>query len=315
MSSSVINNIQSLITQLQKDISLLLSSKITLKSAKRTLSSRDLVKKSNASRAIKTKAIESKRIFNYVALIESLICSLHNDLEPIDIDTKQCDLIAEIEAIEAIEAMHTKAHTQQQQSNETHAYIRVSTKSQLYDSQESDIKKAYPCAKITKETLSGVIRASKRDGLSRLIDKLRKGDLLIVWWIDRLGRDYHDTESTIRTLLEKGVIIKTINQSMTFMYTNDDLQDMTTNIQLTMVAAMAAAERCSRLASAEAGRRALRENPVAWSDKFKGRKADDVRCARILELSKTGLSVRRIAKELNCNVSTVQRAITKNKNR
>ena len=178
MPSDVINTIQSLITQLQKDISLLLSSKITLKLAKRTLSSRDLVTKSNSSKAIKTKAIESKRIFNYVALIESLICSLHNDLEPIDIDTKQCDLIAEIEAIEA---MHTKAHTQQQQSNETHAYIRVSTKSQLYDSQESDIKKAYPDAKITKETLSGVIRASKRDGLSRLIDKLRKGDLLVVW--------------------------------------------------------------------------------------------------------------------------------------
>lgn len=209
------------------------------------------------------------------------------------------------------------AHTLQ--NSEIHAYIRVSTKSQVYDSQENDIKAAYPHALVTSETISGTIAATERDGLSRLMDKLRKGDTLVVWWIDRLGRDYHDTETTIRTLLNRGVVIKTINQGMTFTYTGNDLQDMTTNIQLTMIAAMAAAERKNRLASAEAGRKALKDkaseqnDPTLWTDKFKGRKADDVRYTRIIELSSMGRSVREIASELKCNPSTVQRAVTKHR--
>ena len=42
--------------------------------------------------------------------------------------------------------------------------------------------------------------------LNRLIDKLRKDDVLVVWWIDRLGRDYHDSETTIRDLLNREAI-------------------------------------------------------------------------------------------------------------
>ncbi len=82
--------------------------------------------------------------------------------------------------------------------------------------------------------------------------------MLVVWWIDRLGRDYHDSETTIRELLKRGVTIKTINQNMTFAYSGNDMQDMTNNIQLTMITAMAAAERKNRLASAEAGRQAIK---------------------------------------------------------
>ncbi|WP_243975091.1 recombinase family protein [Vibrio natriegens] len=97
------------------------------------------------------------------------------------------------------------------------AYLRVSTKDQHIDSQVVDIKSKYPNAEIMPEKhgTSGTIPAIDRPVLSRLLDAtlgLRKGDTLIVWWVDRIGRDYEDAESVIRQLLSRGVIIKTLNQ-------------------------------------------------------------------------------------------------------
>ncbi len=60
---------------------------------------------------------------------------------------------------------------------------------------------------------------------------------------------------------------------MTFAYSGNDMQDMTTNIQLTMITAMAAAERKTK----------------------------------IIELLEQGLSVREVAMKVGCNPSTVQR--------
>lgn len=199
------------------------------------------------------------------------------------------------------------------QSNDSNsmvfAYVRVSTKEQNVDSQLSDISKLYPDAEITTEKVSGTVPAKERSGLSVLLGKLRKGDTLVVWWVDRLGRDYRDAESTIRELLDRGVCIKTINQGLTFSYSSkdDDMQNMVTDIQITMLTAMAAAERKNRLASAEAGRQALKANPAKWAEKFQGRKANTKQHQRIIELLLEGKSIRGVAQELGCNASTVQR--------
>ncbi|MFW1122531.1 recombinase family protein [Vibrio parahaemolyticus] len=199
------------------------------------------------------------------------------------------------------------------QSNDSNsmvfAYVRVSTKEQNVDSQLSDISKLYPDAEITTEKVSGTVPARERAGLSVLLGKLRKGDTLVVWWVDRLGRDYRDAESTIRELLDRGVCIKTINQGLTFSYSSkdDDMQNMVTDIQITMLTAMAAAERKNRLASAEAGRQTLKANPAKWAEKFQGRKANTKQHQRIIELLLEGKSIRGVAQELGCNASTVQR--------
>ena len=95
---------------------------------------------------------------------------------------------------------------------------------------------------------------------------------------------------------------------MVFAYTGNDMQDMPTNIQLTMITAMAAAERKNRLASAEAGRQALKQDPKKWAEKFSGRKRDEERTQKIIELLDSGISVRKVAEELGVNPSTVQRA-------
>lgn len=188
------------------------------------------------------------------------------------------------------------------------AYTRVSTQTQTDHSQETDILQSFPNIEIHRDICSGTIPANDRPQLSRLLDKLRKGDTLVVWWIDRLGRDYQDSENVIRNLLSAGISIRTINQNLMFEYTGDDIRDMTTNIQITMITAMAAAERKNRLASADAGRQAIKRNPELWAEKFSGRKRDETRTAKILELLASGMSIRKVAAEIGCNPSTVQRA-------
>lgn len=195
------------------------------------------------------------------------------------------------------------------------AYLRVSTKDQHLASQEIDIKKQYPNAEIMPEIhgTSGTVPAVEREVLSRLIDPvlgLRKGDTLIVWWVDRIGRDYEDAEGVMRDLLNRGVTIRTLNQARTFVYTGDTMADMITNVQITMITAMAAAERETRLASAEAGRRALRESG-GWSQAFQGRRANTGKMKgkheQILALLAAGHSIRETARKVGVSLSTVQR--------
>lgn len=195
------------------------------------------------------------------------------------------------------------------------AYLRVSTKDQQIVSQEFDIKKQFPNAQIMAEEhgTSGTVPAAERAVLSRLIDPilgLRKGDILIVWWVDRIGRDYEDAESVMRALLNRGVTIKTLNQSLTFTYTGDTMTDMITNVQITMITAMAAAERETRLASAEAGRRALRESGK-WDEAFQGRRANSGKMKgkheEILALLNSDHSIRGTASLAGVSTSTVQR--------
>jgi DNA invertase Pin-like site-specific DNA recombinase len=64
-------------------------------------------------------------------------------------------------------------------------YVRVS-KEEQHEQLQVDALKKYGCDKIYEEKVSG---ASKlRPEFERLKEMLRKGDELVVWDIDRLGR-------------------------------------------------------------------------------------------------------------------------------
>lgn len=200
-------------------------------------------------------------------------------------------------------------------ANMIFAYTRVSTNGQTTDSQVVELKQAFPDLEeeniIQDVGVSGTVPASQREGFKSLSTRLRKGDVLAVWWIDRLGRDYHDIKATISKLLTRGVIIKTVNAGMTFQYTGNDMTDMMTDTMLNMLGGFASAERKNRLASADAGRKALLDTDgtkgKAWGEKFAGRKADDQLHAAIIEELDAGMSIRATASKLGCNPSTVQR--------
>jgi putative DNA-invertase from lambdoid prophage Rac len=45
---------------------------------------------------------------------------------------------------------------------------------------------------------------------------LRAGDVLVVRWLDRLGRNYDDVRDTVQALMRKGVIVPTVINNFTF---------------------------------------------------------------------------------------------------
>src|ERR1700737_3435697 len=68
-------------------------------------------------------------------------------------------------------------------------YARVSTEEQETAAQGSALKSA-GCEKIFREKASG--GRWDRPELHRLLDQLRKGDILVVWRLDRLSRSLRD---------------------------------------------------------------------------------------------------------------------------
>ncbi len=93
----------------------------------------------------------------------------------------------------------------------TFGYGRVSTADQTTDNQRQELAaKGYsiePYRWFT-DTISGKVPAKERPQFARMLDKLEKGDLLVVAKLDRLGRDMIDVMQTLRDLTERGIRVK-----------------------------------------------------------------------------------------------------------
>jgi len=92
-------------------------------------------------------------------------------------------------------------------------YARVSTKEQLLDLQIDALKKA-GCKpeNIYQEKISGA--KSDRPKLNEIIEKLRSGDELIVWKLDRLGRSIRDLIKLLTIIQEKGAGFHSLQDSI-----------------------------------------------------------------------------------------------------
>ena len=90
----------------------------------------------------------------------------------------------------------------------TFAYARVSTFDQTPENQIREIEAAgftIEPHRIVTETISGSMAIAQREEFSRLLDKMEKGDVLIVTKLDRLGRDAIDVSTTVAKLEEMGI--------------------------------------------------------------------------------------------------------------
>lgn len=81
-------------------------------------------------------------------------------------------------------------------------YARVSTDDQNLELQINALKKA-GCHKIFEEKKSGA--TFKRRQLELLYKYLRPGDTMIVWKLDRLGRDSIELQRFVSKIVEEGV--------------------------------------------------------------------------------------------------------------
>src|ERR671915_74190 len=80
-------------------------------------------------------------------------------------------------------------------------YARVSTHDQHLDLQEDALKRA-GCEKVFVDRVSGTV--AERLGLAKVKELLRKGDTLIVWRLDRLGRSLKDLIEWVTYLAQEG---------------------------------------------------------------------------------------------------------------
>ena len=88
-------------------------------------------------------------------------------------------------------------------------YARVSTFEQNLDSQLDDLKKlGCDINNIYIDKISGA--KSERPGLDQCLENLKKGDTLIVWRLDRLGRSMPHLILLIEELRKKEISFKSI---------------------------------------------------------------------------------------------------------
>lgn len=86
------------------------------------------------------------------------------------------------------------------------AYFRVSTSDQSIEAQRSALGGTFD-KEFCDEGISGSIPEADRAGFAELLKFVREGDTVFVYAVDRLGRDALDVQSTVRTLLSKGVSV------------------------------------------------------------------------------------------------------------
>lgn len=86
------------------------------------------------------------------------------------------------------------------------AYYRVSTRDQSIEAQRAALGGGFE-REFSDEGVSGSTLATKRPGFAQLLSYIRDGDELCVYAIDRLGRDALDVQATVRSLLDRGVVV------------------------------------------------------------------------------------------------------------
>lgn len=97
-----------------------------------------------------------------------------------------------------------------------YGYTRTSTK----DKQDDDLQRralndaGVDGNHIYSDQISGSKTTSSRSGWSSLDDRLEDGDELIVWRIDRIGRSMIDVITTVTTLTERGIAVRSLTDGI-----------------------------------------------------------------------------------------------------
>ncbi|MDH2020458.1 recombinase family protein [Acinetobacter ursingii] len=90
-------------------------------------------------------------------------------------------------------------------------YARVSTHDQNLDSQLDALQKA-DCEQIFQEKITG--KSKDRPELLSCLKALRKGDVLIVWKLDRLARSLKDLVEIITDLNQREIGFKSLTEAI-----------------------------------------------------------------------------------------------------
>jgi DNA invertase Pin-like site-specific DNA recombinase len=90
-------------------------------------------------------------------------------------------------------------------------YARVSTTDQTLEPQTDALSEA-GCEKIFTDVASGA--RTQRPGLDKAISFCRKGDIIVVWKLDRMGRSMSHLIETVQRLEKKGVGFQALTEKI-----------------------------------------------------------------------------------------------------
>ncbi|EMX8887047.1 recombinase family protein [Staphylococcus aureus] len=179
-------------------------------------------------------------------------------------------------------------------------YARVSTGLQNLDLQEDRLNQ-YGCEKIFSDHMSG--SKSKRPGLDKAIEFARSGDKIVVWRLDRLGRNMEDLITLVNELNNRGVSFHSLEENITM-----DKSSSTGQLLFHLFAAFAEFERNLILERSSAGRIAARARGRYGGRPEKLNKQD-------LKLLKTlydnGTPIKTIAEQWKVSRTTIYRYLNK----
>lgn len=186
-------------------------------------------------------------------------------------------------------------------------YTRISTR----DKQTDDLqRRALIAAGVEEENIysdqiSGSKKATTRRSWSELVSKLREGDELVIWRLDRIGRSMIDVVTTVDSLTESGIKLKSVTDGI-------DPETPHGRLVLQILSSLAEYERVMICERVQAGVDAARDRGV----RFGRPEADPKLVARNLRTIKhlvesEGLTVVEAAKSLGWSKSTYYRHLAR----
>ncbi|SRR5579885_23542 len=189
-------------------------------------------------------------------------------------------------------------------------YARVSTIEQTIEHQLAHARAAgFTIDEVVKDNgVSGVsTRLVERPEGRRLFDMLRAGDVLVVRWVDRLGRNYTDVVDTIREFMRRGVVIRTVINNMTFDGATTD--PMQCAVRDALIAFMAATAQAQAEATKAAQRAGIEHARAAGERAYRGRKPSFSRAqmTAVRDLLGAGNPIASIAREVGLSRQTIYR--------
>lgn len=179
-------------------------------------------------------------------------------------------------------------------------YARVSTGLQNLDLQEDSLK-SEGCQKIFTDKISGA--KSKRPGLENAIDFAREGDTIVVWRLDRLGRNMQDLITIVNQLNDRGISFYSIQENITM-----DKSSSTGQLMFHLFAAFAEFERNLILERSAAGREAARARGRFGGRPEKLTKQDVELMKKLID---SGTPIKTIAEKWHVSRTTIYRYLNK----
>lgn len=174
-------------------------------------------------------------------------------------------------------------------------YARVSTADQNMALQLDALRETGVDRVFRDQGVSG--STSARPGLESCLDHLREGDVLVVWKLDRLGRNTQHVLSVVDDLMSRGIGFRSITEGL---HTDGAMG----KAMLTIMAAFAQLERDTMIERTRAGLAAAAANGRKGG---RPRKVDDAAAAKARNMREKGINASDIAKVLHVSRATVYR--------